>query len=121
MPVSTVFSLEVRPVIWDNTNVLRPFSWTDPPELFVMSPKQLRGNAFSIVAAAVVATACRSSAQPPPPETASQQKSSPEARTAADQRSKPQIIYNLGSASREMAEVLHSQSKPADNSLPVDP
>lgn len=59
-------------------------------------------------------------AQPPQPEGSPAGKQPVEGKEIKSARQKPQIVYNLGSASRETAEALHAQSKAADMSLPID-
>jgi hypothetical protein len=85
-----------------------------------MNSMRRRAAAFSATILLSGVTVSTLTAQPPQPESSPTAKQPIEAKELKSERQKPQIVYNLGSASRETAEALHAQSKAADMSLPID-
>src|SRR5947209_12648515 len=83
-----------------------------------MNPNRRSITVFSIIASGVCLLAGAAAGQVPPTES-SPVASQAQVKQSAIARPKPQIIYNLSSASRETAEALHAQAK-ADMSLSID-
>jgi hypothetical protein len=85
-----------------------------------MNSIRRRAAAFSATILLSAVTVPMVVAQPPQAESSPTAKQPVQAKELKSERQKPQIVYNLGSASRETAEALHAQSKAADVSLPID-
>lgn len=90
---------------------------------FMDLPPKLPMNVKKRPSAVYLAFACASlAAVAPVMGQSAQAESSPAAKQGQREveHVRPQVIYNLSSASRETAEALHAQSKAADMSLPID-
>jgi hypothetical protein len=85
-----------------------------------MNSIRRRAAAFTAIVLLVAVGARTALGQPPQPESSPAGKQPVEAKEVKTERQKPQVVYSLGSASRETAEALHAQSKAADMSLPID-
>jgi hypothetical protein len=114
-----LFSLEFLPLPEHSLNRKQASPDSAAPE-FQMNSIRRRAAAFSVTILLSGLTVRMVVAQPPQPESSPTGKQPVEAKELKSERQKPQIVYNLGSASRETAEALHAQSKAADMSLPID-